>query len=50
MFDEAIRGITIWQGESGMAYCLLIYMQSLGYGTPDMKMKKKDFRKYRDPS
>jgi hypothetical protein len=41
LFGEAIRSITMWIGESGMAYNSL-YMPSLGYGTPATTLTNKD--------
>jgi hypothetical protein len=41
LFGEAIRGSTMWRGESGMAYNSF-YIPSLEYGRPATALTKKD--------
>jgi hypothetical protein len=48
LLGEAIRSITMWCGESGMAYNSF-YMPSLGYGTPATTLTKKDCEEIQRP-
>jgi hypothetical protein len=48
LYGEAIRSITMWRGESSMAYNAF-YIPSLGYGTPATTSSMKDCEEIQRP-
>jgi hypothetical protein len=48
LYVEAIWSSTIWRGESDMA-CNSFYMPSMGFGTPDTTLSKKDCEEIQRP-